>query len=32
LPQTVFVALASSFLIAFLASWFIRPNSKSLPP
>jgi MFS family permease len=30
LPQTVFIALASCFVVAFLVSWFIRPNGKSI--
>jgi hypothetical protein len=30
-PQTVFVVLASCFGVAFLVSWFIRPNSTSSP-
>lgn len=29
LPQTVFIALASCFVLAFLASWFIRPNGST---
>jgi hypothetical protein len=30
LPQTVFVVLASCFGVAFLVSWFIRPNGEFL--
>ena len=30
-PQTVFICLASTFGIAFVLSWFIRPNGKILP-
>lgn len=29
LPQTVFLALTSCFFIAFVGSWFIRPNGMS---
>jgi MFS family permease len=29
LPQTVFLALTSCFVVAFLGSWFIRPNGKT---
>ena len=32
LPQVVFVVLSCCFVVAFLCSWFIRPNSESLPP
>jgi hypothetical protein len=30
LPQTVFIGLTACFVVAFLGSWFIRPNGK--PP
>jgi len=31
-PQAVFVVLCSCFFVAFLCSWFIKPNSESSPP
>jgi len=30
LPQVVFVVLSCCFVVGFLCSWFIRPNSESL--
>jgi len=32
LPQVVFVVLSCCFLVGFLCSWFIRPNSESSSP
>jgi MFS family permease len=31
-PQTVFLVLCGSFVIAFVVSWFVKPHSTALPP